>query len=257
MRYIKLFESIKRQTARDVIEHDRINKICKSYSIKNYTINDDYSIDVEGDVKLDFFKLEELPLKFNHVSGNFDCSYNRLTTLNGSPITIGGTLMCSYNNLTSLKWCPIKLSGLFCANNKITSLEGSPSRIDGSFDCDMNLLTTLEGGPDYVKFNYYCSNNHLVSLKGSPSFIGKSFNCSINKLKSINGASTGIQDDFIYMDGNDTLPDEILDNYEIIKYIIELQDEFMIWNSNGDLNKHNFQELLMELKKIRKVKGHY
>ncbi len=39
MKYLKLFESF-----------EDIDKICKKYSIKNYTINTDGSIDVDGDM---------------------------------------------------------------------------------------------------------------------------------------------------------------------------------------------------------------
>jgi len=58
-----------------------IHEICKKYGIKNYTINDDGSIDVDGNVNLSYRKLTKLPLKFNNVSGNFLCYNNQLTTL--------------------------------------------------------------------------------------------------------------------------------------------------------------------------------
>ena len=62
-----------------------IHSVCKKYDIKNYTINDDYSLDVIGNVNLNWFSLPQIPLKFNIVSGNFSCSNNKLTTLEGCP----------------------------------------------------------------------------------------------------------------------------------------------------------------------------
>ena len=53
-----------------------VEQICKKYLIESYTILDDGSIDVIGDVRLDSLKLTELPLKFNKVSGNFYCQTN-------------------------------------------------------------------------------------------------------------------------------------------------------------------------------------
>jgi hypothetical protein len=58
-----------------------IHDICEKYGIKNYTINDDGSIDVNGDVDLYNCSITELPLRFNKVTGWFDCGYNNLTTL--------------------------------------------------------------------------------------------------------------------------------------------------------------------------------
>ena len=58
-----------------------ISLICKQYNIENYTVNDDGSIDVNGDVFLDNKGLTELPLSFNKVTGYFSCSNNKLTSL--------------------------------------------------------------------------------------------------------------------------------------------------------------------------------
>jgi hypothetical protein len=79
-----------------------IHNICKVYNIKNYTINPDGSIDVKGDVFLSNKNLDKLPLKFNKVSGVFVCSYNELTSLEGSPKKLGLKLYCSGNPLTTL-----------------------------------------------------------------------------------------------------------------------------------------------------------
>ena len=70
-----------------------IDSICQKYGIKNYTINEDGSIDVDGDVDLSNRKLIELPLKFRNVNGNFYCSWNELTSLEGFPTLFRATMV--------------------------------------------------------------------------------------------------------------------------------------------------------------------
>jgi hypothetical protein len=97
-----------------------ISLICEKYNIENYTINNDGSIDVAGNVNLWDKGLVELPLTFNKVTGWFDCSNNRLTTLKGSPKWIGGFFTCGNNQLTSLKFSPDYVGGdFYCKYNKL------------------------------------------------------------------------------------------------------------------------------------------
>jgi hypothetical protein len=97
-----------------------ISLICEKYGIENYTINDDGSIDVDGDVNLWGLGLTELPLTFNKVSGDFTCGCNYLTTLKGGPRWVGGFFICSYNNLTSLEFSPDYVGDWFdCFNNDL------------------------------------------------------------------------------------------------------------------------------------------
>lgn len=99
-----------------------IDKICREFGITNYTINEDESIDVDGNVDLSNKKLIKLPLKFRNVSGNFYCFYNQLTSLEGGPTHVGGNFYCSDNQLTSLEGCPTHVGGYFnCSNNQLTN----------------------------------------------------------------------------------------------------------------------------------------
>ena len=120
-----------------------IHDICKKYKITNYTINDDGTIDVDGSVYLCDKELTELPLTFNKVSGYFDCSRNKLTTLKGCPRWIGRYFSCSNNKLTSLEFSPKYVGGSFsCNDNQLTSLEFSPDYVGSYFSCEYNCLTT-------------------------------------------------------------------------------------------------------------------
>ena len=98
-----------------------ISLICKRYNITNYTINSDGSIDVNGYVWLTYEGLSELPLRFNKVSGDFDCGCNYLTTLKGGPRWVGGYYNCDDNQLTSLEFSPDYVgSNFYCDDNDLT-----------------------------------------------------------------------------------------------------------------------------------------
>ena len=130
MKYLRLFESFK-----------DIDKICKQYYIKDYTINSDGSIDVNDSVDLDDLGLTKLPLKFNKINGDFDCRLNNLTSLEGSPEEINGSFLCKFNDLTSFK--------------------GSPKIIRGNFDCRSNNIKSFEYFPSFVKTNFWCLRNPI------------------------------------------------------------------------------------------------
>ena len=94
-----------------------IDSICKKYGIENYTIKDGL-VNVDGGVilydcpiqqvaryggrNLRKRKLTKLPLKFGEVSGNFDCSYNQLTSLEGAPEVVEKNFYCSLINSPSI-----------------------------------------------------------------------------------------------------------------------------------------------------------
>ena len=152
------------------MSNDEIEEICLKYNIGNYTINSDGSIDVNQGVYLDYYELTSLPLKFNKVNGNFDCSKTGLTTLKGSPKEVGGVFYCFGNKLTSLKGGPEHVGNSFyCYDNKLTDLKGSPKWVGGDFYCNNNKLTSLESGPEIIKNGIYSAqqNNlyHLYGLK--------------------------------------------------------------------------------------------
>lgn len=143
MKYIKTYEGLfdffkKKETDPKKIE---IIKLCKQYKITKYTINDDYSIDVDGNVDINDNKLEEIPIKFNKVTGYFSCVGNFLTDLENSPRWVGGNFFCQRQYDNSLK--------------------------------------SLKGAPDYVEYRFECDNNdNLKSLEGIPEYIGGSLDIS-------------------------------------------------------------------------------
>jgi hypothetical protein len=175
----RLFESYK----------EDIEFICKKYGIKNWTLNKDGSIDIDGDVYLHNKGLNKLPLKFRNVDGDFDCSFNDLISLEGCPKYVGRNFNCSFNNLTSLEGCPELVNNSFycfnCSKDNLTSLKGCPKSVGGNFNCSYNNLTSLEGSPKSVSGDFWCSNNNLTSLEGAPESIGVQFYCRDNSVYQI------------------------------------------------------------------------
>jgi hypothetical protein len=99
--------------------------------------------------------------------GDFGCSYNQLTSLEGAPSSVGGGFNCSYNQLTSLEGAPSSVGGNFyCSDNQLTSLEGAPSSVSGYFNCSINRLTSLKDIHKVLKQmdgTFYVHGNPLKS----------------------------------------------------------------------------------------------
>lgn len=84
-------------------------------------------VNVKGDVFLSHTDIEILPVQFGHVSGDFNCQNNELTTLKGCPYEVGHSFWCDSNQLTSFRGCPPKINGDFgCTFNKFTTLDYLP-----------------------------------------------------------------------------------------------------------------------------------
>ena len=126
---------------------EMIEKWLDEYSIKDYTIKDDFIIDVKGSVRLLAKNLVELPdyIQFGVVKGNFDCSSNKLTSLKGCPKEVSGFFNCSYNRLISLEGGPVRVGNSFyCFKNNLVSLEGAPKEVRGTLYCRKNTTNFTE-----------------------------------------------------------------------------------------------------------------
>jgi len=144
---------------------EEIHKICERYDIKNYTINDDGSIDVDGNVNLIERGLKRIPVEFRTVTGRFDCSYNYLTTLVGCPKRVGGGFYCDSNKLTTLRGCPERVGEDFwCIYNNITTLVGCPKEVGGHFNCHNNNLPVHIVDNPIVELQRINRNNKLNTI---------------------------------------------------------------------------------------------
>ena len=142
-----------------------IDSICKKFGIRNYTINEDSTVDVDWDVNLYDKGLTKIPLKFGKVSGYFSCGDNQLKSLEGSPLSVGGGFNCSHNQLKSLSGAPLSVGGYFsCSFNQLKSLEGISGRISGGIYCHDNQLRDVKGVKDgwLGEFSVYGNPVHEI-----------------------------------------------------------------------------------------------
>lgn len=159
--------------------------ICYRIGIKNYVVNDDMTISIDGSVSLYGQKMNKVPLRFKEVSGSFDCGNCELVSLEGCPNKVGRLFCCDHNQLESLKWGPEKVGSDFrCDHNKLKSLIGGPNEIGGNFTCSYNGLESLLGSPDRLVGSFNCSRNLLTSLGFCPNTI---LLASRNKITNFDG----------------------------------------------------------------------
>lgn len=167
--YVKLYEEYK---ALKFKTKEELEDFLDGFGIHyRYTINDDFSVDVDDNVNIENLSKYEnrLPFQFGKVGGHFVCNDNRLNSLEGSPQSVGKSFSCSYNQLTSLKGCPSEIGGdFFCSYNQLNSLEFGPTTVGGDFFCNNNKLTSLEGCAKSVGGIFDCYNNKLTSLVFAP-----------------------------------------------------------------------------------------
>jgi hypothetical protein len=252
-----------------------ITEICEKYSIRNYQINVDGSVDVDGHVNLIDKNLERIPVKFSWIMGKFNISKNKLATLKGAPDRVDGDFNCSDNILTSLGDGPTIVGGNFnCGNNLLRNLVGAPKKIHKDFHCFINCLLTLEGGPEQVDGDYYAYSNDFNTLAGSPKIVSGNFIVAGNpQLMDLRGCPEKIKGNF-YLDStlvstfsNHThcivggrvrinhqegvtvsqLPTEILFNEIHMKYVLKYQHYYEVWNSDLTFNASNFSDLIEDI----------
>lgn len=139
---------------------DEIKNWLDENGVENYNINDDLTVDVNGDVQLPCRNFSQLPVKFGEVIGRFN--------------------LFQCKNLLSLAGCPKKVGKWFGCHecDSLTSLKGGPEYVGEMFHChSCPNLTSLVGAPLEVGSWFTCNNcPKLVSLKGLPLVIGSSLN---------------------------------------------------------------------------------
>ena len=141
-------------------KQDIINWLDK-YEIINYTINEDLSVDVDGNVWLYEKNLTEIPVKFNIIKGHFNCNYNQLTSTNFFPKEICSSFNCYNNNLKNLNDFPKIVTGSlsFDKNPKLKN-------INGLWSCDFRGNKIHCDGKWKEEIEYYLiSINRLKEVK--------------------------------------------------------------------------------------------
>ena len=98
---------------------NEIHKFCDKYKIKNYTINKDMTVDVDGDVNLSYYNTPidydnlvfYTPINFNEVIGDFICYNSKFISFKGCPKKVEGNFVFSQNHVRSFKYFPMEIKG--------------------------------------------------------------------------------------------------------------------------------------------------
>ena len=165
MRHIKTYRIFENQSK----DNSELIRELERFDIRNYTINNDGTIDVDGGVYLYHMDLTKIPFKFGKVTGDFLCYNNKLTSLEGCPNEVGGYFACFNNQLTNLIGGPQEVGADYsCYNNKLETLEGCAGDIGEYLDCTNNNLEMLDCS-SVINGDIYCSGN---GFKEEPEFFG-------------------------------------------------------------------------------------
>ena len=174
---------------REIIEQRFRNNFVLAPNTK-IEIDDDGYVSVDGHCTYEAGGPSRFPVNFKHVSGNFDCSTNLLSSLKGAPETVGGSFTCRRTGIRSLEYCPTKIGHSFdCGRNPIESLKGCPTIVPRVFDCSEPGIQSLLHGPTRVGEHYFASETNLSDLRGCARQTGTLYLDDIPALQSLEGIS--------------------------------------------------------------------
>ena len=162
MKHLKTYKVFENNSSELIKELDR-------YHIRNYTINIDGTIDVDGEVNLFNKGLTKIPFNFSKVTGDFFCDNNQLINLEGCPKEVGGYFDCANNKLVNLIGGPQEVGSDYgCYSNQLESLEGCAGDIGRNLDCFDNKLEMLDCS-SVINSEIYCFGNGFTE---EPEFFG-------------------------------------------------------------------------------------
>jgi hypothetical protein len=133
-------------------------------NIKNYTINDDLTVDVNDWVDLSKRKLTEIPVQFGTVIGCFSVWDNDLTSLKGCPFKVTESFNCSKNKLTSLEYCPQEVGHVLgFDDNLIFSVEYAP-KVIGTLSLHDEITNKNILDISSLNFRYFKHDCHKANI---------------------------------------------------------------------------------------------
>jgi hypothetical protein len=154
----------------DIGKISLIKEWLDNMNVINYLINEDHTIDVDGDVDLSHKGLTTFPsfITFRSVTGSFTCNHNKLKSLKGCPYKVGVSFYCNDNLLKNLDHGPSFVGSSYIAHgNNLISLKGIAETVN-SFSCNDNLLKSLKHLPRVIYGDLYCNENLLNNLSYIP-----------------------------------------------------------------------------------------
>lgn len=116
-------------------------------NIANFTINEDGTVDVAGDVILKSYKGSTLPVQFGIVHDGFSIQDSNLTSFVGAPRSVGKWFNGVNTKVSSIAGMPSYIGqGLGIWNTRIHSLSGIHKVVrvcKGHFSCNKNVTHIL------------------------------------------------------------------------------------------------------------------
>ena len=97
--------------------------------------------------------LRRIPYKFGDESNDFDCSYNYLTNLKNSPISVAGNFNCSHNFISRIIECPSIVGKIDISFNRLERLDTFPEVCKRYCDISNNNLKTLDNLSVFIPLN--------------------------------------------------------------------------------------------------------
>lgn len=141
-------------------------------------------IEVTGDALLQW-PLDQLPVKFSLVSGNFVAAYKGLKSLEGLPYYVGGDLTLDGNKITNLSQAPDRVGRDLWLTNipNLQSLEGFPAHVGNTVHITWNpnlpMLRCLQASqveihkPQFVTTQIHDAMRTCEQILNDPEWIGK------------------------------------------------------------------------------------
>lgn len=111
-------------------EEKQIRDWLESHKVRNYTINNDLTIDVHGKVEV----YEDLPdyIQFNNIYGSFVALFEYVTSMKGFPRYVEKSFFISNTNIETLDNCPEEVNDFeVIRNKKLKKIESLPKKING------------------------------------------------------------------------------------------------------------------------------
>lgn len=150
-----------------------IAKWLRNYGVDNYTVNDDLTVDVNGNVNLEraFMGqskeewLEELEDYNNHTDPEAQIDFE---LCDDGSYEGNGSHHVYEEKTDEVYELPVRfgtVKGSFSiAYNELRTLKGCPHTVEGGFDCDSNDLQSLTGAPRQVGNIFFCKHNPLIEV---------------------------------------------------------------------------------------------